>query len=190
MSALSHQCFAFAAFITVKGRSYLEHYGNRGVVCDDTFNVTKYSFRLATLLVTDDSGNGFPCAHVLSYRMTSAEMENLFQLVKQLVPSFDPQYFMPDDTLTFFNAFKTVFPYSRAKKVLCCFHVLQIFKRKHKELLKAEFLPTAEKLIRAILFDTDKVNFENGFAAYMTWLVNIGASDMLAVRCFDCFGLF
>ncbi|VDK50091.1 unnamed protein product [Cylicostephanus goldi] len=70
------------AFVTVNGKKYLDRYGYRGLVFDDTFNVTRYCFRLATLLVADDAGNGFPCAHLLSYRMTSKEVEVLFELVK------------------------------------------------------------------------------------------------------------
>ncbi|VDP60790.1 unnamed protein product [Heligmosomoides polygyrus] len=55
------------AFITEGGKRYLERYGGRGLVFDDTFNVTQYTFRLATLMVTDDAGNGFPCVFLLSW---------------------------------------------------------------------------------------------------------------------------
>ncbi|CAJ0589956.1 unnamed protein product [Cylicocyclus nassatus] len=48
------------SFITTIGRNYLQRYGRRWLILDDTFNVTKYSFRLATIAAADDAGNGFP----------------------------------------------------------------------------------------------------------------------------------
>ncbi|KAK6758768.1 hypothetical protein RB195_016161 [Necator americanus] len=124
------------ALVTTNGRKYLERYGHRGIVFDDTFNVTRYAFRLATLLVSDDGGNGFPCAFLLSYRMTAAEIRVLFELVKGCEIGLNPQYVMTDDTYVFYNAFKAVFPSSQAAKVLCSFHISQALQRKHKELLK------------------------------------------------------
>lgn len=67
---------------------YLERYGPRGLILDDTFNTTRYTFRLATLMVTDDAGNGYPCAFLLSYSMTSEEVQVLFELVKVFLDSY------------------------------------------------------------------------------------------------------
>ncbi|KAL6726330.1 hypothetical protein Aduo_008315 [Ancylostoma duodenale] len=77
------------AFVTHDGKKYLERYGNRGLVFDDTFNVTRYCFRRATLVVSDGGGNGFPCSHLLSFRMETAKVKALFELVKGCVPNFD-----------------------------------------------------------------------------------------------------
>ncbi|XGW14090.1 hypothetical protein V3C99_000413 [Haemonchus contortus] len=111
------------ALVTKNGKMYLEKYGNKGLIFDDTFNVTRCAFRLATLVVCDDGGNGFPCAHLLSFRMTSSEVAVLFEIVKETIPSFDPQFVMTDDTYVFYNGFAAVFPHSRAVKVLCAFHI-------------------------------------------------------------------
>ncbi|EYC34756.1 hypothetical protein Y032_1503g3899, partial [Ancylostoma ceylanicum] len=129
---------------------------------DDTFHVTRYAFRLATLLISDDAGNGFPCAHLLSYRMSAAEIRILFELVKECIPQFETQYLMTDDTHVFYNAFKSVFPHSRAFKLLCAFHIKQAFKRKHKEYLRAANMDTANDLIGSILSEVDPVKFESG----------------------------
>ncbi|KAK6764885.1 hypothetical protein RB195_024996 [Necator americanus] len=71
------------ALVTTNGRKYLEPYGHGVVTFDDTFNVTRYAFCLATLLVSDDVGNGFPCPYLLSYRMTATEIRVLFELAKR-----------------------------------------------------------------------------------------------------------
>ncbi|CAJ0592133.1 unnamed protein product [Cylicocyclus nassatus] len=168
-----------AAFVTSTGQKHLELYSHRGIVFDDTFNVSRYALRLATLLVSDDAGNGFPCAHLLAFRMTSAEIAILFELIKECVPQFDPSIVMTDDTYIFYNGFKTVFPNSRAAKVLCSFHVSQTVLRKHKELLNKCDISTAERLFHATLFEMNPVKFENNFCVYTTWLNSIGAKKMV-----------
>ncbi|KAL6736554.1 hypothetical protein Aduo_006893 [Ancylostoma duodenale] len=167
------------ALVTAEGKKYLERYGHRGIVFDDTFNVSRYSFRLATMIVSDDGGNGFPCAYLLSFRISAAEVQVLFELVEECVPGFDPQYVMTDDTNVFYNAFKSVFPMSKALKMFCAFHINQALERKHKEFLKECDVPTANHLFHSLVFDMDAKKFESSYSAYMTWLVSIEAMEMI-----------
>ncbi|EYC40546.1 hypothetical protein Y032_0607g586 [Ancylostoma ceylanicum] len=167
------------AFVTANGKKYLQRHGHRGLVFDDTFNVSRYSFRLATLVVSDDGGNGFPCAHLLSFRMSAAEVRVLFELVEECVPDFDPKYVMTDDTYVFYNGFKAVFPLSKAMKLLCLFHIDQSLERKHKEHLKKCHVSTANRLFHSLVLETDAKKFESSFSAYMSWLMSISATEML-----------
>ncbi|KAL6727287.1 hypothetical protein Aduo_009177 [Ancylostoma duodenale] len=107
------------AFVTSNGKKYRERYGHRGLVFDDTFNVSRYSFRLATLVVSDDGGNGFPCAHLLFFRMSAAEVEVLFELVKECVPQFEPQYIMTDDTYVFYRRQSSVLFEQSSEDSMC-----------------------------------------------------------------------
>ncbi|KHJ83878.1 hypothetical protein OESDEN_16415 [Oesophagostomum dentatum] len=112
-----------------KQRQWLGKYGPRAVCVDDTFNLTAYALRLATIVVADEWDRALPAAYLLSYRMTEAEVGTLFTYVKEFLPSFYTEYFMSDDTNTFWNGFKQVFPSSSAKRLLCLWHVQQTFKR-------------------------------------------------------------
>lgn len=67
------------------GKEALAKYGKRGVVFDDTFNTTTYNFRLATLIVLDNSDNGIPVGIIISNRMTSADVAPLFEIIKVLI---------------------------------------------------------------------------------------------------------
>ncbi|KAK6017666.1 hypothetical protein OSTOST_16808 [Ostertagia ostertagi] len=109
--------------------SWLREYSRRGISLDDTFNLTRYSLRLATVIVADEWDMGLPAAYLLSHRMTEDEVFELFAAIKEKIPDFDPKFFMTDDTNSFFNGFKRAFPDSAAVKLLCCFHVLQAIKR-------------------------------------------------------------
>ncbi|VDO19410.1 unnamed protein product [Heligmosomoides polygyrus] len=140
-----------ATFIAESGKRYLERYGGRGLVFDDTFNVTRYSFLLATFMVTGDAENGFPSAFLLSYRMTSNEVQVLFRLVKEIIPYFDTQFFITADTYVFYNVFIAVFPSSKVSKMLCSFHMLQSLKRKQEELLKVRLYTEIDRQLPLML---------------------------------------
>ncbi|CAJ0603011.1 unnamed protein product [Cylicocyclus nassatus] len=167
------------AFITRLGKVYLEEFGRRGIILDDTFNVSRYAFRLATLVVSDDAGNGYPCGHLISFRMSSNEVAVLFNLVKKCIPDFDTKYVMTDDTSVFFNAYTICFPNSTAQKVLCAFHMTQIFQRKHRELLTELEAYSAQDSFCDLLFEVNPSIFENKFATYLSWLESIQANEMI-----------
>ncbi|VDN22658.1 unnamed protein product [Cylicostephanus goldi] len=160
------------AFVSKNGKKYIEHFGSRGIVMDDTFNVTRYSFRLASLIVSDDSGRGFPSAHLLSFHMTSAEVKILFELVKECVPTFNPSYVITDDTYVFFNGFKEV--------IIPLLNVI---------LSQGDDVQTANDLFKAVLFEVNEAKFESYFYAYMSFLGSIDAQDMINV-CHSSFKAF
>ncbi|EYB86495.1 hypothetical protein Y032_0278g1173 [Ancylostoma ceylanicum] len=172
------------AVVTKNGQKYLDRYGYRGLVFDDTFNVTRYSFRLATLLVTDDAGNGFPCGFLLSFRMTSEEIAVLFEVVRDLIPHFDTHYVMTDDCGSFYNGFRKVFPASRAQKILCKFHLGQSVGRKLKEKLSKEDASDGKEMFREVLSEALPLEFERAYSAFMTWLATKD-EELVSDRIFD-----
>ncbi|CAJ0609515.1 unnamed protein product [Cylicocyclus nassatus] len=87
-------------------------------------------------------------------------------------------FLMTDDTLTFYNAFKSVFPESRAQKVPCAFHVSQAFLRKHKELLSSPDVSIAQHMFNALLGEVNPRKFEENFNAYISWLTSVEAVEM------------
>ncbi|KAK6046036.1 zinc finger, C2H2 type [Cooperia oncophora] len=158
------------ALVTTSGKKYLDRHGYRGLVFDDTFNVSRYSFRLATLLVSDDGGHGFPCGFVLSFRMTSQEISTLFRIIKNLLPQFDTQFVMTDDCGVFYNGFMDVFPLSRAQKILCKFHLSQSIGRKLKETLKREDVKIGTALFSQLLDESEPSQFERMYVAFLSWI--------------------
>ncbi|KAK6748918.1 hypothetical protein RB195_001501 [Necator americanus] len=110
-------------------KEWLRKYGQRALCVDDTFNLTSYSLRLATVIVADEWDRALPAAYLLSYRMTDMEVGLMFEHVKKLLPSFHTDNFITDDTNTFWNGFSKVFPSSWTKRLLCLWHVQQTIKR-------------------------------------------------------------
>ncbi|VDP14098.1 unnamed protein product [Heligmosomoides polygyrus] len=95
--------------ITPIQEEWLRKYSRRAVCIDDTFNLTQYTLRLATVVVPDEWDRGLPAAYLLSRRMTEKEIAILFGEIKKVVADFNPKYFMSDDTNSFFNGFIQVF---------------------------------------------------------------------------------
>ncbi|KAK6046396.1 hypothetical protein COOONC_16099 [Cooperia oncophora] len=116
-------------------RKWLTDFSQRGIGIDDTFNVSMYKLRLATIIVADHSDRALPAAFMLSFRMSESELVTLFDKVKELVPAFAPDFFMSDDAASFHNAFLRVFPNAHTRKILCNWHVLQAFKRSARKKL-------------------------------------------------------
>ncbi|VDO20338.1 unnamed protein product [Heligmosomoides polygyrus] len=87
---------------------WLKKYGKRVLCIDDTFDLTAYKLRLSTVIVVDEWDRALPCAYLLSHRMTQHEVAMLFEEVYAVLPTFDTDYLMSDDTNTFWNGFKTM----------------------------------------------------------------------------------
>ncbi|VDO21165.1 unnamed protein product [Heligmosomoides polygyrus] len=130
--------------ITPIQEEWLRKYSRRAVCIDDTFNLTQYTLRLATVVVPDEWDRGLPAAYLLSRRMTEKEIAILFGEIKKVVADFNPKYFMSDDTNSFFNGFIQVFHNSNVgeymSKVIADIKVLNedtvgVIQRHHKHTL-------------------------------------------------------
>ncbi|CAJ0595019.1 unnamed protein product [Cylicocyclus nassatus] len=97
--------------VTPIQKIWLESYAKRALLMDDTFNLTPYSLRLASVVVLDEWDMGLPAAFLLSFKMTENEVSILFQEIV-LLPQFDTAYFMSDDSNSFYNGFIKVVPQS------------------------------------------------------------------------------
>ncbi|VDP17620.1 unnamed protein product [Heligmosomoides polygyrus] len=58
--------------ITTIQKAWLERYGARAIIMDDTFNLTTYCLKLATVVVADEWDKGLPAAYLLSHQISSA----------------------------------------------------------------------------------------------------------------------
>ncbi|CAJ0588737.1 unnamed protein product [Cylicocyclus nassatus] len=108
--------------ITPEQLQLLDRYSARGVALDDTHCTTRYNLKLATVMLVDDCGRGVPGAFLLSSAMDVCACQALFEEIKKLYEEFNPKFFVTDDTMVFWNAYKTVFPSNETIKLLCAWH--------------------------------------------------------------------
>lgn len=105
----------------------------------------------------------------------------------EVVPLFDPQFMMTDDSNAFYNAFQQVFPRSKAQKILWSFHVSQFIERKLtclpvsrnviriKKSRLSPFFQSKEvkavgSMFRSMLTKPLSTAFEDSYASFIKWL--------------------
>ncbi|RCN25328.1 hypothetical protein ANCCAN_28961, partial [Ancylostoma caninum] len=162
-------------------RKWLSKYGERALCVDDTFNLTSYSLRLATVIVADEWDRALLAAYLLSFRMTEVEVGIMFEHVKKFLPSFHTDFFMTDDSNSFWNGFKRAFPSTWTKKLLCLWHVQQAMKRNSKTDLKNSDLlePFVEKMRETCLLRHREM-FETKYTSVLKFLSEQGEDEMAA----------
>ncbi|KHJ85752.1 hypothetical protein OESDEN_14513 [Oesophagostomum dentatum] len=164
-------------------REWLRKYGQRALCLDDTFNLTSYSLRLATIVVADEWDRALPAAYLLSYRMTEAEVGIMFETVKEFLPSFHTDFFMTDDTNTFWNGFKRVFSPTWTKRLLCLWHVQRAMKKNAASKLvnvcaQRNLLEPFVKKIREICLLRDRQLFTTKYTSLLTYLHDNGEAAL------------
>ncbi|KAK6021389.1 hypothetical protein OSTOST_12938, partial [Ostertagia ostertagi] len=175
-----HSTSSATVVITPIQKEWLTKYSSRAICIDDTFNLTCYSLRLATVVVCDEWDKGLPAAFLLTNRMTEEETELLFMEIKKLVPSFDPTYFMSDDANSFFNGFRRVFPRSTTRKLLCVYHVVKAIERQCKSKLHDKtLLDSIVNAIRELCRTTNQNVFAAKYSELLAKLRESGEKEML-----------
>ncbi|VDL75409.1 unnamed protein product [Nippostrongylus brasiliensis] len=165
--------------ITPTMLEWLKKYSSRGITLDDTFHTTRYSARLATLMVADERDRGLPGAFLLSGTMTASDVERMFLEIQSLYPEFEPKKIVTDEAPCFYNGFKAVFPEAKTSLHYCRFHILQTWKRNCKDLVEASIRPTILSAMQALLAETRLEVFEQRFAEILALLRTKGQMKMV-----------
>jgi len=96
--------------------------GCKTVMCvDSTYNTTQYGFYLINMVVPDEFGKGYPCAHFITNYQDGETVELCFRSIKERCPDLEVNLLVTDDDQAEYKAFLAVFPGTR--HVLCIWHV-------------------------------------------------------------------
>ena len=107
----------------------LRKFAHKGVAIDGTHNTTKYSFKLMTLMVLDDTQTGRPVAHFFCPEESTEDLIEFFEHIKKRYGGpISTNVFMSDDANAMWNAWMTALgteATENTKKLLCVWHVLK-----------------------------------------------------------------
>ena len=132
----------------------------KNIVCmDSTHGTNAYDFKLISLLVVDDFGEGFPVAWCLCNREDKHALVNFLNKVKENTGLVTPAYFMSDDAEQFFTAWTEVFGLC-PNKLLCTWHVDRAWRGKLSIIGNKELEATVYHSLRVLLEETDISTFE------------------------------
>ncbi|KAK6047073.1 hypothetical protein COOONC_15423 [Cooperia oncophora] len=168
--AVLYRRILYLVIITPQQVKWLEDFAHRGICIDDTHNATRYNLKLATIMVMNERDTGLPAAFLLSGSMSSHDVEKLFLEVRRLVPGFDPAQIVTDEAPCFYNAFRSVFPNSRAKLHYCRWHVEKTWHRNANKLVEPRVRSRVKKMLRDILVVEDLPTFQQRFGQVLAFL--------------------
>ena len=119
-----------------------------------------YDFKLTTILVVDEFGEGCPAAWCLSNREDLPLLRVFFDAIKKAVGEFNPAWFMSDMAPQFYDAFCLVFGL-QPRQLFCAWHVDKAFKDNMKKKIKDfEIEAQVYKQLRIVLEQTNETIFD------------------------------
>ena len=142
-------------------RDMLQKYGGACICMDATHGTNMYDFKLITVLVQDDFGEGIPIAWAITNREDTLMLGEFLNAIKKttgILPS--PRWFMSDDAEQYFTAWKSVFGVERTSKLLCAWHIDRAWRK-----ALAEHVSTPQSRLniyhqlRVLLMENDEYKF-------------------------------
>ena len=109
-------------------------YGHMCICMDATHGTNMYDFKLITLLVHDEFGEGIPVAWAITNREDTTMLVEFLTAIKTRTGTLtSPTWFMSDDAEQYFTSWKGVFGAEGTTKLLCAWHVDRSWRNALKE---------------------------------------------------------
>ena len=136
-------------------------YGHMCICMDATHGTNMYDFKLITLLVHDEFGEGIPVVWAITNREDTTMLVEFLTVIKtRTVTLTAPTWFMSDNAEQYFTSWKGVFGAEGTTKLLCAWHV----DRSWRNALKEHVATTQARLeiyhhLRVLLMENEESNF-------------------------------
>ena len=152
----------FIAVQTPLQKHIFQQFASNGVCCDTTHGTNAYDFSLATILVADEFGKGFPAGWCISNHEDFTVMHLFFSMIRRNCGVQHSAFFMSDMAPQFFNAWVGVMGEPRPKKLVCTWHVDKAWRTELKKKI-GETAVEAEvyKMLRMVLEQTNTSLFQD-----------------------------
>ena len=141
-------------------KTLAKKFAHKGVCCDATHGTTAYDFKLTTLLVMDEFGEGVPIAWCLSNHEDFTHMCVFFKMIKRNCGRLSPKWFMTDIAPQFYNAWVAVNSGSRPQQLYCTWHVDKAWREElRKKVGNLDTESEIYKMLRTILGQPNEKSF-------------------------------
>ena len=128
------------------------------------FSFAGYDFKLSSLLIVDEFGEGFSVGWCLSSREDFSVLKIFFEKLTARCGHVNPNCFMSDIAPQFYDAFSSVF-LCEPKRLYCTWHVDKIWQEQLRNKIKNfELESQVYKQLRIVLENTDETNFKNNLS--------------------------
>jgi hypothetical protein len=142
------------------------------LVClDATHGTNHYDFKLITVIVLDDHGEGIPCAWCISNKEDSAVLTAFFKALKSRTGPIAVKVVMSDDAEQYYSSWKSTYG-GTPEKLLCSWHVDRAWRANIQA--KIEKKPKGLEVyhqLRSLLHILDTSTFQKTLAQIITWML-------------------
>ena len=144
------------------------------------FALLGYDFKLTSLLIVDEYGEGFPVAWCLSNREDIGVLKIFCENVKTNTGDLSPQWFMSDIAPQFYDALSAVFS-CIPRQLYCTWHVDKAWQEQLRSKIKDfELESQVYTQLRIVLEQTEERNFNSYLSLLCERLHNSSATKEFA----------
>lgn len=158
-------CFSTEDFVLIimnKSQcEILKKYNNDYVCVDNIYDSKYHNFHLVSLLVLDDTKQGFPCAFLISNRIDEYVLSFFYEKVKFTCGNIAPHVFMSDLKEIFYGSWLSVMDSPPIKRFYCSWHIDKAWRTNLKIIKCSDKQVETYKLLRALLEAKDCDAFQN-----------------------------
>ncbi len=133
-------------------------FGEKLICMDATHGTNHYDFKLVTVLVLDDFGEGIPVGWLVSNKEDGTVLKEFLKSLLARTGPIETKYFMSDDAEQYFSSWKEVFR-GQPRKLLCAWHVDKAWKSKLQTVTNIETKGYVYCCLRTILQSLDVREF-------------------------------
>ena len=141
-------------------------------ICMDTTHGTNmYDFKLLTIAVIDEYGEGVPVGWMLSNREDSMIIIEFLNSLKKRTGPINSKWIMTDDAPQFYNAWIAVFGNNKTQKLLCAWHVDRSWRNALRDNIqsKSSQMEVYHQL-RTLLQETEESHFRVLLQEFLSFL--------------------
>ncbi|KAJ8964102.1 hypothetical protein NQ314_005127 [Rhamnusium bicolor] len=148
----------------------LKKFGTDCICIDRTHGMNSYVFEIVTLMVIDETQQGFPCAFLICNRTDQEVISIFYEHIKKYIGLLKPNVFMSDMEDSFYNAWLAVMDLP-AKRVYCSWHVDRVWRENLSKVKSKDTQIEVYRLLRTLLEERDISTFEIIFKEALSALI-------------------
>lgn len=144
--------------MTTAQEQMLKTFGNDVICIDGTHGTNNYDFQLYTILVMDETREGFPVAFMITNKGNEKILTLFIDKIKEQVGRIQPTVFMSDMEETFHTAWaKSMGP---TRQLFCSWHVLKAWKKNVRSKIKnKDKQDQCFQILKALMYELDENTF-------------------------------
>ena len=158
-TGLKREDFLIVLQTPIQAEVFIKFAEGKVVYVDATHGTNAYDFKVITLLVVDEYGEGFPVVWCITNKGDTAVLIEFLSSVCTRCGMVCPLWFMSDMAEQYYLAWVSVFD-STLRKLLCTWHVDRAWQEAlQQHVTGVEKQAAVYSKLRVLLEETDKVKF-------------------------------